>query len=85
MITKEDFIEKAMECIPTEKEMRETIEKALEKGLVNLSVAPDNFMAVYQLVGAMLEMWAGWAINGSSYEATRRQMRRKANFIKRHL
>ena len=85
MITKEDFIDRAMECCPTEKKWREYIDKALEKGLIDLEDAPDNFMAVYPLVGAMLEMWAGWAINGSSYEATRRQMRRKANFIKRHL
>lgn len=85
MITKEAFIEKAMECIPTEQEMRETIEKVLEKGLVDLSTAPDNFEAVYPLVGALFEQRADWAINGSCYPSTRRRMRRKANFIKRHL
>ena len=85
MITKEDFIQRAMECRPTEEKWRSFINLALEKNLIDLKDAPDNFMAVYPLVGAMLEMWAGWAINGSSHEETRRQMRRKANFIKRHL
>lgn len=67
---------------PTARQWREAAEKALRAGCIDLEYAPNNFLAVYPLAGAVLEREAGWMLNGSLCAATRRQQRREANNIK---
>lgn len=79
---KSEFMKKYMRLRPTAKQWREAAEKAFRAGCIDLESAPDNFLAVYPLAGAVLEREAGWMLNGSLCAATRRQQRREANNIK---
>ena len=79
-MTKKQFVRRAMQMRPTAEQWRELVARVVDyNNLVDYKNAPDDFSAVHPLVGAMHEHFARWHIDGSCFEAKRREARRMAN------
>lgn len=82
-MTREKFIQLAKNCLITEAELMNYINKVLDcYKQINLDEVPDDYRAVYPLIAAIFEVNASYIVNGSSDEKTRREMRRKTNKLK---
>ena len=80
-MTKDDFIKKCYEIKNSwlDAEFEAYILAALDRGAVNLDRVPDNYGAVYPLLGAIFEDVARQCIYGGSNGAA---VRRAVNKIK---
>jgi hypothetical protein len=82
-MTKEDFIKKCLDCIPTEKWVQSRIESVLYNRHINLDNVPNDYRAVYPLMAAILERVASDMINGGSDKQTNAKQNRLKNRLKK--
>lgn len=78
MTTKENFIKRYNVCKESViMAMDETLNNAIENGVIKFEDLENNYLAVYPLIAAVLEREAYFCLEGGSDESVTRQMKRQ--------